>query len=130
MSRKRIKDPRRCGPIAPQLAKRLKKAKVANAEWWHLSSGHFKVRFTWLDDEITIPFAGSPTNRGKTNHAIIDLEKALKRAAARHTMRKKIDAAKTPNGGYRRADLEALGVPWPPPQGWKQAAIDFAGDAA
>lgn len=42
----------------------------------------------------------------------------------------KIVAAKTPNGGYCRKDLEALGVPWPPPQGWKAALIQHAGDTA
>ena len=35
-----------------------------------------------------------------------------------------IEAAKTPAGGWTKAQLAAWGVPWPPPKGWKQALID------
>ncbi|MET9402333.1 sigma factor-like helix-turn-helix DNA-binding protein [Kitasatospora sp. NPDC002965] len=31
-----------------------------------------------------------------------------------------IEAARTPAGGWRRSQLAAWGVPWPPPKGWKQ----------
>jgi hypothetical protein len=34
-----------------------------------------------------------------------------------------IDAAKTPAGGWTRAQLAAWGVPWPPPRGWRKALI-------
>lgn len=34
-----------------------------------------------------------------------------------------IEAAKTPNGGWTRVTLEAWGVPWPPPKGWKDALL-------
>jgi 5-methylcytosine-specific restriction endonuclease McrA len=37
-----------------------------------------------------------------------------------------IEALKTPAGGWKRKTLEKLGVPWPPPKGWKKALI--AGD--
>ncbi|MCL7496086.1 hypothetical protein M8I34_32480 [Streptomyces sp. MCA2] len=30
-----------------------------------------------------------------------------------------VEAARTPKGGYNRAQLVAWGVPWPPPKGWK-----------
>jgi hypothetical protein len=30
-----------------------------------------------------------------------------------------IDAKKTPPDGFKRATLEAWGVPWPPPKGWR-----------
>lgn len=30
-----------------------------------------------------------------------------------------IEAARSPNGGYSRAQLAAWGVSWPPPKGWK-----------
>lgn len=26
----------------------------------------------------------------------------------------------TKNGGYTRSQLELIGVPWPPPKGWKR----------
>ncbi len=31
-----------------------------------------------------------------------------------------IEAAKTPAGGWTKAQLAAWGVPWPAPKGWKQ----------
>lgn len=31
-----------------------------------------------------------------------------------------IEAARTPAGGWKRSQLAAWGVPWPPPRGWKQ----------
>lgn len=31
-----------------------------------------------------------------------------------------LDKIKTKNGGYKREDLAAIGVPWPPPSGWAQ----------
>ena len=29
-----------------------------------------------------------------------------------------VDDLRTPRGGWKRADLERLGVAWPPPKGW------------
>lgn len=34
-----------------------------------------------------------------------------------------IMAARTPAGGWTRAQLAQWGVPWPPPTGWKQSLI-------
>jgi hypothetical protein len=34
-----------------------------------------------------------------------------------------IEAARSPNGGWKRATLAEWGVPWPPPRGWRQALI-------
>jgi hypothetical protein len=31
--------------------------------------------------------------------------------------------AQTRNGGYTRAQLTAIGVPWPPPRRWKAAIL-------
>ena len=31
--------------------------------------------------------------------------------------------AATVNGGYTRKQLEALGITWPPPKGWKRTAV-------
>ncbi|WP_410539804.1 hypothetical protein [Streptomyces sp. KL2] len=35
-----------------------------------------------------------------------------------------VGAARTPAGGWRREQLAAWGVPWPPPAGWKQRLAD------
>jgi hypothetical protein len=32
-----------------------------------------------------------------------------------------VEAAMTPKGGFSRASLAKLGVPWPPPSGWRKA---------
>ena len=34
-----------------------------------------------------------------------------------------IEALKSPKGGFTRKALESVGVPWPPPTGWKQALL-------
>lgn len=44
-----------------------------------------------------------------------------------------IEAAKTPRGGWTRAQLAEWGVPWPPPRGWKKRLLHealIAGQAA
>ena len=41
--------------------------------------------------------------------------------------REEIDAARTPKGGWTRAQLEAWGVPWPPPKGWLRALVSGKG---
>ena len=38
--------------------------------------------------------------------------------------RELIEQHKTARGGWTRAQLQAIGVGWPPPRGWVQAAID------
>lgn len=35
----------------------------------------------------------------------------------------KIEAARTPNGGFTRSQLEAIGVPWPPPKDWYELVV-------
>jgi hypothetical protein len=35
-----------------------------------------------------------------------------------------IEAAKTAKGGYSREALAKLGVPWPPPKGWRQSLLN------
>jgi hypothetical protein len=42
-------------------------------------------------------------------------------------MIKKIESLKTEKGGWTKASLASLGVPWPPPQGWKERLIMQAG---
>lgn len=44
-------------------------------------------------------------------------------------MRKRIAAARSPRGGWSKTALASLGVPWPPPRGWKQRLIREAGKA-
>jgi hypothetical protein len=34
-----------------------------------------------------------------------------------------VDAAKTPAGGWTRAQLAEWGVEWPPPKGWRKRLI-------
>ena len=34
--------------------------------------------------------------------------------------KKQIELAKTPKGGWTKAQLEKWGVAWPPPKGWKK----------
>lgn len=34
-----------------------------------------------------------------------------------------IESLKTPKGGWTKASLALLGVPWPPPKGWKKRLI-------
>ena len=33
----------------------------------------------------------------------------------------KIEAGKSPRGGFTKATLASWGVPWPPPKGWRTA---------
>lgn len=35
-----------------------------------------------------------------------------------------IEAAKSSAGGWKRSKLQELGVPWPPPKGWRQKLIE------
>ncbi|MFH9426266.1 hypothetical protein [Streptomyces sp. NPDC017529] len=35
-----------------------------------------------------------------------------------------IEAACTPAGGWKPAQLAAWGVPWPPPKGWKDELVE------
>ncbi|MGW9436119.1 hypothetical protein [Streptomyces sp. NPDC055607] len=35
-----------------------------------------------------------------------------------------IEAARTPAGGWKRDQLAAWGVPWPPPRGWKDELVE------
>lgn len=34
-----------------------------------------------------------------------------------------LEALKSENGGYTRETIEGLGVPWPPPKGWKRRLL-------
>lgn len=35
--------------------------------------------------------------------------------------KQELEGLKTGNGGWNRATLKMLGIPWPPPKGWKKA---------
>jgi hypothetical protein len=39
------------------------------------------------------------------------------------SVRDKIESLRSPAGAWTRASLAQLGVPWPPPRGWRQALI-------
>jgi hypothetical protein len=36
-----------------------------------------------------------------------------------------IEKARTPRGGWTRLTLQAWGVPWPPPHGWRRHIVKF-----
>ncbi len=36
----------------------------------------------------------------------------------------RLDKSKTPQGGYRKKQLDLIGVSWPPIQGWKELVLD------
>ena len=56
-------------------------------------------------------------------------EEAVLAALPRRT-EAEIEAARSPRGGFSRAGLEQLGVPWPPPAGWRQALLRGEDSAA
>jgi len=39
----------------------------------------------------------------------------------------KIESLKTQRGGWTKESLASLGVPWPPPKGWKERLIMQSG---
>lgn len=49
--------------------------------------------------------------------------RALAAVYARTSAQRRIEAARTPAGGWTRATLAEWGVPWPPPKGWKAKLI-------
>lgn len=54
------------------------------------------------------------TPSGRTGHRM---------AQNRKITEAEIEAARTPKGGWTKAQLEVWGVPWPPPPGWKKRLI-------
>jgi hypothetical protein len=40
-----------------------------------------------------------------------------------------IESLKSPRGGWSKAALEVLGVPWPPKKGWKYTTIGKYADS-
>lgn len=44
------------------------------------------------------------------------------------TMRQKIARLRTGNGGWTKAALAELGVPWPPPKGWRKRLLKESQD--
>lgn len=44
------------------------------------------------------------------------------------SMKARIEAMETEGGGFTREALAELGVPWPPPKGWKKKLIREAGE--
>lgn len=47
-------------------------------------------------------------------------DEALAMVPSQKISQREILAARTPAGGWTRAQLAEWGVPWPPPRGWKQ----------
>lgn len=126
-----MKNPRRCGPVAIAICKRLRELRVADAVFSKTGSGHFKVEFEFLGETVSQKFAGTPRSATiAANISINELNKKLSQVTSRDAMRQKIDGLRTAAGGWKRADLEALGVPWPPPKGWQEALVRHAGESA
>lgn len=44
-------------------------------------------------------------------------------ADSKYDMEATVESLKTAKGGWTRRSLESLGVPWPPPKGWKRKLI-------
>jgi hypothetical protein len=42
--------------------------------------------------------------------------------------KKEIEDARTPAGGWTKAQLAEWGVPWPPTKGWKERLLGASGD--
>lgn len=40
-----------------------------------------------------------------------------------------IEASKSPSGGWDKNQLKLIGVPWPPPKGWKSEVVKIEHDA-
>ncbi len=45
----------------------------------------------------------------------------------RQEMEAKIESLKSSKGGWTKASLASLGVPWPPPAGWKAKLLNDTG---
>jgi hypothetical protein len=56
-------------------------------------------------------------------HGIARWTPARIRAPADASIAARIEALKSPDGGWSKEALASLGVPWPPPKGWKEELI-------
>lgn len=66
-----------------------------------------------MDDPSGNPLAGFALS-----HSSVSQPKAL---IGRRVSAAEIETARTERGGWSKATLEAWGVPWPPPKGWRRA---------
>lgn len=55
-----------------------------------------------------------------------DLLKGMKLIPENETLRQKIDRLESGNGGWTKAALKELDVPWPPPKGWRKRLLKDA----
>lgn len=59
-----------------------------------------------------------------------ELAAEVRRRRVRHDVERQVYAHRSPRGGWTKAALAELGVPWPPPKGWlEQLIIDRTGTA-
>lgn len=73
--------------------------------------------------EMRWPAPRNPQPRAadRAMREILAADRAKHRAAPGCPTPAEIEAAKTPKGGWTKAQLQQWGVPWPPPKGWKHA---------
>lgn len=71
-----------------------------------------------------IPYAGAERPKTLRRPSKISRRKPILPAIPMQPSPAEIDAAKTPRGGFTRAQLEVWGVPWPPPKGWRKILIN------
>lgn len=68
----------------------------------------------WIRKDINIRYRAN----SETKNNSIKVEKESKEEATIVLTEEMIDAARTPNGGFTKSQLAAIGIGWPPPQGW------------
>lgn len=61
---------------------------------------------------------------GMVREALFEPAGASRPPPAGRAMARRIEALKSSRGGWSRAALASLGVPWPPPKGWRKALIE------
>ena len=54
---------------------------------------------------------------------VVSLEEAAEAERVKVTA-EEIEAARSPSGGFTKAQLAKWGVPWPPPRGWKERLVN------
>lgn len=127
------------------------KKSVPNWDLWHLvleCCGRHQVRVRWVEghaghvenercDELAVLAAGSAhldIDSGYEQPPVLPVSR--RRAEDRRSLISEaadgartlitegwLDLHRTPQGAWTREQLAAIGVSWPPPRGWKRAAV-------
>lgn len=105
---------------------------LESTTWEHSAEVFFAPVGTQVPATASTPMPKDWARLGKTadlSRSRIGLGGQLLRAARSPHMSElpspeEIEAARTPAGGWKRDQLAAWGVPWPPPKGWKDELIE------